>query len=1137
MFRTDSHVLHAVHQFHSGSGTGDAVTSAMFVMQGHLRALGFKSEIFVEHVGPGLEGAVRPHLDYRRSRGDAFIVHHSMGHDLGDWVSALPRPKLLAYHNITPAEFFPEGSSTRHYAALGRALLDEYLPHFDGAIADSELNASELRQRGYDPVSVVPLLVDLDKLRQAQSALPDPDTGSFTVLFVGRLVENKRQHELVDVVHHLASMTDRAVRLVLIGDESAAYGQRVREQIAARGVEGHVLVTGKVPREELIGWYRRADAFVCLSEHEGFGVPLIEAMAFDVPVLAYRSSSIAWTLGGAGVLLERKDPREIAALLAILSEDRALRRVLLSGQRRRLEAFGNQRLREQLRTALSQANIHPRLSVAVEATRSAPQWQIEGPFETSYSLAIVNRELAAALERSEPGSTALFATEGPGDYLPKASELAKLPELEPLWRRGGKGVGAKRVIRNLYPPRVHDARAVTSVLDFFWEESLVPREWVDSFNHHLDLIAAPSRFVKKALLDSGVETPIALVGTGVDHIARISAKPVDRPLGRGFRFLHVSSGFPRKGVDVLLRAYAKAFSSRDDVTLVLKTFPNIHNTVARQLAELRKGNPRCPDVVLIDEDLPPSQLLDLYKQCQAFVAPSRGEGFGLPMAEAMWFGLPVITTEAGGQSDFCTEDTSWLVACRPASSQSHLSRHESLWFEPDVGSLVRALQAVHGATAAERQAKTARARALVTREYTWDAVAHRLKHAVERIEATQAPSSRRMKLAWVSSWNTRCGVASYSEYLLRHLARDFDVRIFASRRDSPLTPDGENVRRCWDDRGNPSLEDLATELAAFAPDAVVFQFNFGFYDVPAFGRLVEALERRGVTVLVTFHSTKDVNKPDFKVSLRTIRSELSKASRLLVHALADVSLLQSFGLTDNVTLFPHGVFNSKEVAVGTAREQVRLPRNLPIVATYGFLLPHKGIDQLLEALPELQRRVPETRLLMVNALYPTPASTEQLARSRGAIARLGIERSVTMITDFLSDDEALALLHCADVVVFPYQTTAESASGAVRFGLSAHRPVACTPMEIFQDVQDVVHTLPGCDAGALARGLAELLADPARLSSKQQIQDEWLGSHAWDVLARRLRGMIRGLVGNRRFEVPLAEQGKESDLERAASAG
>ncbi|HEY1904900.1 MAG TPA: glycosyltransferase, partial [Myxococcaceae bacterium] len=233
-------------------------------MQQHLRALGFRSEIYVEHVGPGLESRVLPHTQYRWSRSDSFIVHHSMGHDLGEWVKALPRPKLLVYHNVTPAEFFPEHSRTRHYATLGREMLDDYLPHFDGALADSELNGQELRERGYPHVAVVPVLFDLDELRMAEWSLNDRDEDSFTILFVGRMVENKRQLEFLGVMRHLERLTERPTRLVLVGDDQSSYGHQLRQQVADSGLGHRVHVTGKVSRSELLGWYRRADAFLSL---------------------------------------------------------------------------------------------------------------------------------------------------------------------------------------------------------------------------------------------------------------------------------------------------------------------------------------------------------------------------------------------------------------------------------------------------------------------------------------------------------------------------------------------------------------------------------------------------------------------------------------------------------------------------------------------------------------------------------------------------------------------------------------------------------------------------------------------------------------------------------------------------------
>lgn len=1133
--------IRAVHQFHSGSALGDAVTNSLLLTQRFLKELGFASEIFVEHIGAGLEGQLRAYREWQPAGGEAFIVHHSMGHDLTEWVLRLPSPKVLLYHNITPAEFFPPHSEQAKYSAIGRKQLNAFRGHFAAAICDSELNAAELRALGYANVSVVPLLLDLAQLRAAPwVAQGEGDTEAFTVLFVGRIVPNKCQHDLIEVIGHLARMTDRRVQLVLVGSYEANgdYFRRLTGLIASRGLQGRVRFTGRVSNEELIGWYRRADALLCLSEHEGFGVPLIEAMVFDLPAIAFDAASVGWTMGGAGVLLKRKALPEIAGLLAVLSEDRALRRALVRGQRERIAAFEPDILISGLRDALASTRIWSARKPVREVREPAPLWQIEGPFETSYSLALVNRELARTLDQREPGAVALFATEGPGDYAPKREDLARHSELEPLWRRGRKGAPARRVLRTLYPPRVHDEAGLTRLLYFFWEESVVPAEWVESFNHHLDGIVVATRFVKKALIDSGVEVPIAVVGCGVDHILR--ERPVRGPeLPGGFRFLHVSSAFPRKGVDALLEAYGRAFTSKDDVSLVLKTFPNIHNTVEQQLAGQRRRNPAYPHVTWIDEDLTAPRMIDLYQRCHALVMPSRGEGFGLPQAEAMLLGLPVITTASGGQADFCTEETSWLVDCVPAPAETHFGQHDSIWFDPDVAALASAMHDIRRATAAQRQARVERARERIMRDYCWDAVASKVAGTANALEVRPAPLRRRLKLAWVSSWNTKCGIASYSEYLLRPLRRDFDLRIFASRLNATLGPDGEEVRRCWDDLQGPSLDDLDREMERFEPDVVVVQFNFGFFPLAALGRLLSTLKQRGATVVVTFHATRDVDRRDLKLSLRTIREDLARCDRLLVHGLADLRQLQAFGLRENVTLFPQGVPDAPAVDRRAARQDLGIPEGLPLIATYGFLLPPKGSAQIIEALALMRRQRPEAQLLMVNALYPNPVSGEQLARCRAAIDRLGLRGAVTLITDFLRDEQSLHLLRCADLIVFPYQDTGESSSAAVRFGLSSRRPVAVTPIPIFDDVRPAVHTLPGVDPEAIARGVLELISDVDLLQGRTRAQGDWLKAHAWPSLSRRLRGLIRGLIAEAKLgntQVNQLTSPEEPDAHRVASA-
>jgi len=361
----------SVHQFHPNVAVGDAVTNGMLLTRELLREMGLRSEIYAFIIGPGLEGDVRPYQALR-PEGAALLVHHSHGHELEAWLAGVPARRFLVYHNITPARFFVPGSTHYRYSLLGREMLARHRERMPAALADSEHNASELRALGYGDVRVLPLLFDLDAIRRAPHAPPQAlgDDGAFHALFVGRIAANKCQHDLVQVAWYLRQLMPRPVRLALVGEYRGhdPYYRYLRDVIDRLDLSAEVRLTGHVSNEELYGWYRRADVFVCLSEHEGFGVPLVEAMALDVPIVAYQSSSVPETVGPGGLIVARKDHARIAALLAVLARDGATREALRRGRQARLESLSRERLKAGLAAFLQEQGIAvPRPPAAVRA--------------------------------------------------------------------------------------------------------------------------------------------------------------------------------------------------------------------------------------------------------------------------------------------------------------------------------------------------------------------------------------------------------------------------------------------------------------------------------------------------------------------------------------------------------------------------------------------------------------------------------------------------------------------------------------------------------------------------------------------------------------------------------------------------
>lgn len=339
----------ALHQWLDAAVPGDAITDQAALFGRWLREAGAASELYALHVHPALAREVKP-LPARASRVDRVIYHHSIGSQAAERLIEGRAPLILAYHNVTPERFF-RASSPAMAGQLrdGRAQLAALREQTAVALADSAYNERELRALGFARTAVVPIALDEARYRPvARPAGPDP-----VLLFVGRIAPNKRQEDLIALLRAYRRIQPRA-RLALVGATwSAEYESHLRRLARSLGVEDAVDFAGHVSHDALLAHYASAACYVSMSEHEGFGKPLIESMLMGVPVLAYAASAVPETLGGAGMLFHRKDVEALAELVEMLRTDPELRRRAIEGGRRRAQAFLAPAVRRQFLAAVS----------------------------------------------------------------------------------------------------------------------------------------------------------------------------------------------------------------------------------------------------------------------------------------------------------------------------------------------------------------------------------------------------------------------------------------------------------------------------------------------------------------------------------------------------------------------------------------------------------------------------------------------------------------------------------------------------------------------------------------------------------------------------------------------------------------
>jgi glycosyltransferase involved in cell wall biosynthesis len=281
---------------------------------------------------------------------DIAIYHLATASPIAYFFSRLECRKIIVYHNITPPEFFLGYSGILYRACKDALAESEYLADkVSYCLADSEFNKRDLERMGYAcPIDVMPILVPFEDYAKPPDAkiVKTFLDGKTNMLFTGRIVPNKRIENVIKVFYQYQRYVNKNSRLFLVGSYSDGdiYYRQLKAYINDLQLTG-VVFTGHIPFKEILAYYKLADAYICMSEHEGFCVPLVEAMYFDKPIVAYDSPcAIRETLGGGGVLLEDNDPLVAAMVIGKILEDKELSDAIIAGQRERLKDFHHEKV-------------------------------------------------------------------------------------------------------------------------------------------------------------------------------------------------------------------------------------------------------------------------------------------------------------------------------------------------------------------------------------------------------------------------------------------------------------------------------------------------------------------------------------------------------------------------------------------------------------------------------------------------------------------------------------------------------------------------------------------------------------------------------------------------------------------------
>jgi len=599
---------------------------------------------------------------------------------------------------------------------MQRAILETAKMWLPNAFLEARLLQETFKELN-KPIRVIPNAVNAV---QFINASPKPFIDRYGlrdfVLCAGRIEPKKNQLMLI------WALRGTGLPLVIAGPEfDAEYAA-----LCKRWADDNVYFIGEISPDLLASAYKAARVHALPSWFETTGLVNLEAALAGCAVVIGNRGAEREYLGKYAFVCDPGDWRSIRKTVLQAWEEHSPERA---------EACREYILEQYTwaHTAQATAQAYEEIFKAMEREEKDITIKWEGSQFVYHSLALINREIC--LQLIKKGYEISIVPYEEHQFGPEVDERFKAIE-ERLNKPLSKTVDVH--IRHQWPPNFDPPPEGHWVIIQPWEFGFLPEDWIEPMRELVDEIWVPSKHVWKSYVKSGIPPErVFVIPNGVNlDIFNPKVQPYPLKTNKKFKFLFVGGTIKRKGVDVLLEAYTQVFNKKDDVVLVIKDMKKIYKSSFRQKIEEVESNPEAPEVLYITDELTERKMAGLYTACDCLVHPYRGEGFGLPVLEAMACGLPVIVTEGGATDDFCKKEWAYLIPAKKELAVllgCKLVKKYAEVLEPDKKVLKSTLRYVFE-NYGEAQKKAKRALEHVQRYFTWEAVAEKVINRLKELK-------------------------------------------------------------------------------------------------------------------------------------------------------------------------------------------------------------------------------------------------------------------------------------------------------------------------------------------------------------------------------------------------------------------